>query len=306
MLVGVIGIVAAGIGYLLIVDDGDDGETAASEGSQEGDENGEDGEAEDSAFDPERLTGTWEGTYECPSLGTTGMTLTIDDYGDGTVGAAWAFYPVEGGSGESGMYHMEGTYEDGLLSLEGTDWAEGQQPEGYSMTPLEADLSERTDTELIEGQVVHEQCDTFSVERTNVKPWYDGTWEGEYHCAQGKTGLTLTIEAIATDEAEGVFRFYEVEDSTTEIPDGSFLVAGSYTDRELLLTADDESDWIERPEGYVTVDFLSWAEAPTHPDRLFGVIGPDDPFMDCSLFDLKRVDNPDEVEEDTDEAGSTN
>ena len=38
-----------------------------------------------------------------------------------------------------------------------------------------------------------------------------GTWQGEYTCNQGRTGLTLTVTPSKVGAAQAVFRFYQIE-----------------------------------------------------------------------------------------------
>ena len=79
-----------------------------------------------------------------------------------------------------------------------------------------------------------------------------GKWRGTYTCAQGLTGLTLSITGDASGTAEAIFMFYAVPQNP-DVPNGSFQMRGVYgSNRSLVFTAD-ESDWIENP-GYVTVD----------------------------------------------------
>lgn len=302
LLAGVIAVAVAGIGYLLIFDNDDDDDSGTGSGDQlaaggqedgseaEGEEEDQDGseaeggeEDESVELDPDRLTGTWEGTYTCAS--TIDVVLTLDDYGDGTVGAAWELTTEDG---DSGMFHLEGTYDGGQLSLEGAEWAEGLEVDGYDPVSLEADLSDRDDTEHIEGDITDDGCEDFSVERTSLDPWYVGTFEGEYHCSEleGKGGLRLTIEATGQDQSDILVEYYVLPDSTTDIPDGSHTATGVYANRALTMRP---GEWIEQPPGYVAVPIISHDEAVTDPHSLIGIID----YPGCSLFALTRVEEGD-------------
>lgn len=232
----------------------------------------------------DRVTGTWEGTYTC-AQGPTDAVLTLDDYGDGTVGAAWEF---EGDDGSPGMFHLEGTYEAGQLSLTPVDWADGYELDGYEMLSLEADLSDRADTEQLEADIPVEGCTDVSVERTTTDPWYAGMWEGEYHCneLEGKGGLRLTIDSTGQDEANVVVNYFMLPDSTTNIPDVRHEATASYSDRSLTMTP---GEWLDEPQGFVAVDIISYEEAPTHPYKLVGVLD----YPGCSLFSLDLMDDGD-------------
>lgn len=76
-----------------------------------------------------------------------------------------------------------------------------------------------------------------------------GKWTGEYDCGQGRTGLTLTIEAPKGDTVTGVVDFYP-------LPENPGVATGSYS-IEGTITADGirfrPGDWIEEALGYVMV-----------------------------------------------------
>ena len=78
-----------------------------------------------------------------------------------------------------------------------------------------------------------------------------GNWQGTYVCAQGKTGLTLTINRQDGDRFSGVFQFYPLRENIT-VPEGCFTVSGRIGSGGALdITG---SKWIKRPNGYITVD----------------------------------------------------
>ncbi|MCP4563096.1 MAG: hypothetical protein GY873_33180 [Bosea sp.] len=78
-----------------------------------------------------------------------------------------------------------------------------------------------------------------------------GNWQGTYVCAQGKTGLTLTIDRQDGSRFSGVFQFYPLRENIT-VPEGCFTVSGRIRGGGALdITG---SKWIKRPAGYITVD----------------------------------------------------
>ncbi|MBU2959198.1 hypothetical protein Q4511_14130 [Paracoccus sp. 1_MG-2023] len=84
-----------------------------------------------------------------------------------------------------------------------------------------------------------------------------GVWKGEYLCGQGSTGLTVTINDIATlDGISGVFHFYGIERNANDVPDGKYEIAISYDDAENILVARPRA-WIEKPSGYQMVGFTT-------------------------------------------------
>lgn len=112
-----------------------------------------------------------------------------------------------------------------------------------------------------------------------------GYWQGRYDCAQGITGVTLTIRESMDGEAEGLFLFYAVAENPG-VPTGCYRLRGRYdpASREVRLVSD-ETQWLWRPENYVTVNFVGRMEASG--GRMRGIVqGPG-----CTAFDLRRVED---------------
>ncbi len=92
-----------------------------------------------------------------------------------------------------GKYLMQGTYDKqtGALKLGGVGWIE--KPQHYDMVPLSGKIgpSEKTFT----GRIEFQSCQEFTLRRTSSQGSspISGKWEGSYQCAQGSTGLTLSI-----------------------------------------------------------------------------------------------------------------
>jgi hypothetical protein len=228
----------------------------------------------------EALSGVWEGSYEC-AQGPTGLRLTVDDSGDGDVGASFEYYP-EGGNPDvaTGSYTMTGTNADGALALEGHEWLE--QGGDYAMVGLQADVGDRADTESLEGTVVGDGCTTFSLDRVSTDMWYVGAWKGAYGCAQGVTGLTLTIDAAGDGQVGATYEFYAVPENPG-VPSGSFRMTGTYDGGKLALQG---SEWIEQPPGYLMVDYVSNPNKGIDPHHLFGGVQG----AGCTLFTMDKVE----------------
>lgn len=111
-----------------------------------------------------------------------------------------------------------------------------------------------------------------------------GRWQGTYYCAQGLTGVTLTIRGDDKN-AEALFHFYPVPQNPT-VPTGCYTMMG-YVDPAtdtVHLDSDDKTDWILRPTGYVTVNFRG--RFSDGRQRITGrVEGPA-----CSTFTMRRVE----------------
>ncbi len=79
-------------------------------------------------------------------------------------------------------------------------------------------------------------------------------WSGRYECAQGVTGLTLTLDVEPDGRAGAVFDFGPTPQNPT-LPTGRYLVVGRADlagDGGTLLTLAPDR-WIAQPPGYVMV-----------------------------------------------------
>ena len=110
-------------------------------------------------------------------------------------------------------------------------------------------------------------------------------WEGSYDCAQGRTGLTLTVEeAGSPDSITALFNFYAVPENPG-VPAGCYEMAGVLDQRTRLLDLR-AGRWLLRPFNYVTVDMRGTFDADF--TRLTGrIAGPG-----CTGFELRRVAAP--------------
>jgi hypothetical protein len=106
-----------------------------------------------------------------------------------------------------------------------------------------------------------------------------GTWQGEYSCNQGRTGLTLTVIPSEAGAARAIFRFYEIN-SNPGVPSGCFTMSGTVSGNQLRLHAE---KWLFRPLGYVTVD-LAGTVNPAGASLTGSIFGPN-----CTTFSLVRV-----------------
>lgn len=123
-----------------------------------------------------------------------------------------------------------------------------------------------------------------------------GEWQGDYVCAQGSTGLTLSIAPAApprgakrstrADAAPvtALFRFYPV-DANPSVPRGCFEMSGTVAPaaRKVELTA---GRWLLHPDGYVTVDLSGRisSDGTTFDGAVYG--------PDCTSFALRRLPGP--------------
>ena len=114
-----------------------------------------------------------------------------------------------------------------------------------------------------------------------------GEWSGRYTCAQGITGVRVVVAEATPVSASALFHFFAVPENP-RVPEGCFTLEGTYDSAAGRLELRG-GDWLLRPSGYVTVDFLGQLDPAGR--RFSGqVVGPS-----CTTFDLVRgapVDRP--------------
>lgn len=110
-----------------------------------------------------------------------------------------------------------------------------------------------------------------------------GRWQGTYYCAQGLTGVTLTIRGD-DERAEALFHFYPVPENPN-VPVGCYTMLGNVdTASGTINLESDESQWILQPPNYITVNFRGRFAGDRQ--RIVGrVEGPG-----CSTFTMRRVE----------------
>lgn len=109
-----------------------------------------------------------------------------------------------------------------------------------------------------------------------------GTWEGRYTCAQGVTGLKLSIEPVDDETVRALFEFFPVPENADTL-EGSYQLLGAYRGNRLVFR---QEKWIKQPENYLMVDLE--VTSPVEPDMnvLSGnVLSPD-----CKGFSVSRTD----------------
>jgi hypothetical protein len=93
-----------------------------------------------------------------------------------------------------GSFMMSGTFNNKSreLLLSGTKWI--KRPLNYEMVTLKGKINDEATS--FKGRVDFEGCKEFVLKRTTVENSspFAGKWEGSYICAQGVTGLTLTLQ----------------------------------------------------------------------------------------------------------------
>lgn len=111
-----------------------------------------------------------------------------------------------------------------------------------------------------------------------------GEWVGTYVCAQGLTGLTLTISEATPTSARALFHFY-ADPRNPGVPTGCYTMNGGYDPEtgRLQLEAD---EWLLRPRGYRLVNFDG--EIDAEGKNFAGVVT----LRSCGRFDLARTASP--------------
>jgi outer membrane protein OmpA-like peptidoglycan-associated protein len=116
-----------------------------------------------------------------------------------------------------------------------------------------------------------------------------GEWVGTYTCAQGLTGLTLTIAEATPTRSQALFHFY-ADPRNPRVPTGCFVMDGSYDPATGRLRLDGRT-WLVRPGGYQVVAFEGDVDAE---GRHFAgtVTGVRAPLRGCTTFQLARAASP--------------
>jgi len=112
-----------------------------------------------------------------------------------------------------------------------------------------------------------------------------GEWVGTYTCAQGLTGLTLTLTEATPTSANALFHFY-ADPRNPRVPTGCFSMDGGYdpASGQLALKG---GPWLLRPAGYSVVSFDGRVDAEGR--HFEGVVrGP----SGCTTFALARAPSP--------------
>jgi outer membrane protein OmpA-like peptidoglycan-associated protein len=112
-----------------------------------------------------------------------------------------------------------------------------------------------------------------------------GEWVGTYTCAQGLTGLTLTLSEATPGSAQALFHFY-ADPRNPRVPTGCFSMDGGYDPASGQLTLRG-GHWLLRPAGYSVVAFEGRVDAEGR--HFEGVVrGP----SGCTTFALARAPSP--------------
>lgn len=112
-----------------------------------------------------------------------------------------------------------------------------------------------------------------------------GEWVGTYTCAQGLTGLTLSIAEATPTGAQAMFHFY-ADPRNPNVPSGCFAMDGNYEPAtgQLQLVG---RDWLQRPSGYRFVSFNGNIDAEGRDFHGLVTGAPR-----CTTFNLTRQPSP--------------
>lgn len=79
----------------------------------------------------------------------------------------------------------------------------------------------------------------------------ESIWQGRYVCAQGVTGLTLSVRPVGADRVAATFTFYAVPENP-RVPTGSYTMTGVLSPTSEVVNLVPER-WVQQPPGYVMV-----------------------------------------------------
>ena len=112
----------------------------------------------------------------------------------------------------------------------------------------------------------------------------DGVWEGAYDCAQGRTGLTLTLDATPTGAVTATFHFWPRQDTRIKAS-GRFSMRGTIDPQGRLRLEPDR--WIDRPDEYAMVGLVGTVYAGQNGDKDV-MLGDVTGLSSCSTWAAKR------------------
>jgi hypothetical protein len=109
-----------------------------------------------------------------------------------------------------------------------------------------------------------------------------GTWEGEYTCGQGNTGLKLTIKDREAGTVPATFEFFPLP-SNPGAAKGSYAMVGAFSSTGQLVFR--QQKWIEQPDGYVMVDLAVTSPVEADTRQLSGDVLADN----CKGFSVRKT-----------------
>ena len=112
----------------------------------------------------------------------------------------------------------------------------------------------------------------------------DGVWEGAYDCAQGRTGLTLTLDATPSGAVTATFHFWPRQDTRIKAS-GRFSMRGTI-DPEGRLRLEPYL-WIDRPSEYAMVGLVGRVYAGQNGEKDV-ILGDVTGLSSCSTWAAKR------------------
>jgi hypothetical protein len=198
------------------------------------------------------MSGDWEGTYGC-SQGLTGLDLRVVATASGKLTAYFDFYPVTSNpTVPSGSFSMSGSYNAKGVTLTPVKWLVA--PAGYETVGLSGFTPGFKGVNTFRGSITVSGCASFLLHRPVVAPdeaAAAGKWKGTYACAQGVSGLTLTIKPGKTVDTTmhaltATFAFYPVK-GNPGAPSGSYSMKGYYFPGGIDLQP---GLWISKPSVY--------------------------------------------------------
>jgi hypothetical protein len=219
------------------------------------------------------ISGDWEGTYGC-SQGVTGLDLRVEVSASGKLTVFADFYPVlSNPSVPSGSILATGSYNAKGVTITPVKWL--VEPPGYEMVGLSGATPGAKGVNTFRGSISNSACGTFLLHRPAAAPdeaAATGKWKGTYACAQGLSGLTLTIKPGKTVETTmhtltATFAFYPIA-ANPGAPSSSYSMTGYYFPGGIDLQP---GQWISQPSVYGMEAVVAVPPAPDGK-KLKGVV----------------------------------
>jgi hypothetical protein len=120
------------------------------------------------------------------------------------------------------------------------------------MKNQQAQTEERVQQNEARTERLQEQVNDLEspADRQRAAKLLSGTWQGEYRCSQGLTGMKLIIYVADESTLLVAFHFFPLK-SNPDVPEGTFAMKGTYSVSDFDLKGD---YWVEKPETWGMVD----------------------------------------------------
>jgi hypothetical protein len=149
------------------------------------------------------------------------------------------------------------------------------------MKNQQAQTDERVQENEARTERLQEQVNDLEspADRQRAAKLLSGTWEGEYRCTQGLTGMKLIIFVADESTLLATFHFFPVK-SNPDVPEGTFAMKGTYNVTDFDLKGD---YWVKKPDTWGMLDIAGKVPTDTS-EKLSGSLP-----GACHTYELEKT-----------------